>query len=356
MKAKFRMFRRGNVFWCQDNVTAKQETLRTKDRETAQRLLHARNEAQRQTAINLQIARAYLAATDPHIATRNWQFVMDEMGKLKRGATQERWLRAVKDKAFDSIRELQVIETRPEHLLCVLGSGRVSTNVFLRRIHNFALDMTWLPWPVLPKKQWPGVKFKEKRGITRSEHEAIIAREGNSERRAFYQLAWHLGASQTDLAHLEAENIDWEHRVISFARKKTGSVALMRFDDEVAELLRSLPSKGPLFPYLRKVRANDRATEFRQRCRGLDISGVSLHSYRYAWAERAKIAGYPERFAQEALGHNSKAVHRSYAKRASVTVPSLEAYEKQRANQNLIPLHFQQAQVTFERQVEEKQG
>lgn len=42
MKAKFRMFRRGNVFWCQDNVTGKQETLRTKDRETALRLLHAR--------------------------------------------------------------------------------------------------------------------------------------------------------------------------------------------------------------------------------------------------------------------------------------------------------------------------
>jgi hypothetical protein len=24
-----------------------------------------------------------------------------------------------------------------------------STNVYLRRIHNFALDMNWLPWPIL---------------------------------------------------------------------------------------------------------------------------------------------------------------------------------------------------------------
>ena len=31
------------------------------------------------------------------------------------------------------------------------------------------------------------------------------------------------------------------------------------------------------------------------------------------------FGGYPERFAQEALGHNSKAVHRSYAKKAKVT-------------------------------------
>src|SRR6266566_2484623 len=73
----------------------------------------------------------------------------------------------------------------------------------------------------------------------------------------------------------------------------------MRFDDETAQVLRSLPSDGPLFPYLRTVRAGDRATESKQRCDGLKIKGVSLHSYRYAWAERAKKAGYPERFAQE---------------------------------------------------------
>lgn len=60
-------------------------------------------------------------------------------------------------------------------------------------------------------------------------------------------------------------------------------------------------------------------------------SGVSLHSYRYAWAERAKQCGYPERFAQEALGHNSKAVHRAYARRAQVRLPSLESYERQAA-------------------------
>jgi len=55
---------------------------------------------------------------------------------------------------------------------------------------------------------------------------------------------------------------------------------------------------------------------------------VTLHCYRYAWAERTKIARYPERFAQEALGHNSKAVHRAYAKRALMKIPSLEQYEK----------------------------
>ena len=83
-----------------------------------------------------------------------------------------------------------------------------------------------------------------------------------------------------------------------------------------------------LFPYLATVRSGDRATEFKQRCTGLGITGISLHSYRYAWAERAKVAGYPERFAQEALGHNSKAVHRAYAKNAQMKLPSLEEYER----------------------------
>jgi integrase len=102
----------------------------------------------------------------------------------------------------------------------------------------------------------------------------------------------------------------------------------MRFDDEVAAIFSELPQAGPLFPYLRRVRSCDRATEFKQRCEGLEIRGVTLHSYRYSWAERAKKAGYPERFAQQALGHNSKAVHRAYAKNALVELPCLSEYEQ----------------------------
>jgi integrase len=152
------------------------------------------------------------------------------------------------------------------------------------------------------KKHWPAIKFKKRRGITWEEHQAIVERERNPERKAFYKLAWHLGASQSDLVFLEAENIDWENHAISYARKKTGSIAVMRFDNDIAEILRDMPGSGPLFPYLRSARSGDRSTEFWQRCHRLGIKGVTLHSYRYAWAERAKTAGYPERFAQESTG------------------------------------------------------
>ena len=163
---------------------------------------------------------------------------MDELVKLKKDQTQHRWQTAIKDKAFDSIPHLPILETRPEHFLRVLESEKVSTTVYLRRIHNFALDMTWLPWPVLAKKRWPAVEFKEKRGITLAEHLAIVTREYNPERKAFYKLAWHLGASQSDLAFLEAENVDWDHHVISYERMKTKTVAIMRFDEDMAEILR----------------------------------------------------------------------------------------------------------------------
>ncbi len=84
---------------------------------------------------------------------------------------------------------------------------------------------------------------------------------------------------------------------------------------DALNLLRDLPGEGLLFPALARLKSGDRATEFRERCARLGIVGVTPHSYRYAWAERAKVAGYPERFAQEALGHNSKAVHRSHVPR-----------------------------------------
>jgi hypothetical protein len=38
---------------------------------------------------------------------------------------------------------------------------------------------------------------------------------------------------------------------------------------------------------------------------------------------------FPGRFTQQALGHNSKAVHHAYSKHAEVTVPSLDDWEKQ---------------------------
>jgi integrase len=328
MNQRFIMFRRAGVFYSEDKVTGKQISLRTRNESEAVAILHSKNEAHRQPVLNLQIARTYLTATDPEMAKRTWQAPMDEMTQTKTGSTRHRHEVAMKDKAFDLIRNLPILETQSAHFLKVLQLGSVSTNVYLRRIQNFAHDMSWLPWPVLPKRLWPKIRFKDKRAITLEEHQRIIAAEVNPERKALYQLCWHLGASQGDIAKLKGEDVDWTNSTVSFVRQKSGVPVLVHLGADALNLFKDLPAEGPLFPYLSQVRAGDRATEFGQRCRQLGITGVTLHSYRYAWAERAKTCGYPERFAQEALGHNSKAVHRAYAKRALMKIPSLEDYEK----------------------------
>ncbi len=330
MKQRYRVFLRPwGVYYYEDLTTGKQETLKTRDKAEAYRLVAAKNENEGAPAFSLHLARVYWKAGDPAAARRTWQNVMDEIPKLKQGETQHRWLTAIKDKALDSIRNMVILETQAEHFLKVLEQGTVSTNTYLRRIHNFALDMNWLPWPVLAKKRWPAVIHGERRAITLAEHLAIIAREPNPERKAFYKLIWCLGASQSDLAFLEAENVDWKNNLISYRRMKTGTIAIMRLDEEMTQILKDLPGEGPLFPYMRTVRAGDRATEFKQRCDGLGIKGISLHSYRYAWAERAKTAGYPERFAQVNIGHNSRAMTRAYSRNAPVEMPALSEYERQ---------------------------
>ena len=170
MKSRFTLFRRGQVFYCQDSTTGQQSSLRTKDEAEAQALLHSKNEAFRQPVLNLQIARTYLTASDPETATRPWQTVMDEMGKTKHGPTKIRHDRGMRDKTFDLIRDLPLLENQVQHFLKVLSEGTVSTNMFLVRLQNFALGMNWLAWPILPKKRWPKISFHEKRAITWEEH------------------------------------------------------------------------------------------------------------------------------------------------------------------------------------------
>jgi integrase len=329
MKSRYRLFlRRQSVYYAFDNTTKNFRSLKTKDKAQAARLLVAMNEAGQQPAMNLSLARVYLRHSDPKVSVRTWQHVLEEIIQIKSGPTQARWKSAAKDKAYNLIRDRILIETQAEHFLEVLRTGTVSTNAFLRKIHNFALDMNWLPATIIPRRQWPAIHYKEKRAITLDEHQRIVAAELNPERKNLYQLCWHLGASQGDIANLKGEDVDWTDNTVSFVRKKTGVPVLVHLGGEALHLFKDLPGEGVLFPSLSRVRAGDRATEFRQRCQQLDIKGVTLHSYRYAWAERAKTAGYPERFAQEALGHNSKAVHRAYAKRALMKIPSLEDYEQ----------------------------
>jgi len=332
MKTKYTLFRRSGIFYSQDSATGHQKSLRTRDEGEAHNLLHAMNEAQRQPVLNLHLARAYLTASDPAFVERTWQTVMDQLQARGQDASRERYASVFKSPCLDGLRHKKLMETTADDFFAVFQCGKVSVINFLKRLHHLALSVGWLAVPLVPPRLWPKYKPKDRRGITLDEHQTLLAKEHNAEWKLFLELLWETGAAQTDAASFKAEDIDWQTRTLSYLRKKTGSLAQFTVSRALETVLQQLPTTGALFPKLATLPANHRANVFRYHCRKAGVPGVTLHCYRYAWAERAKTAGMPERFAQAALGHNSRAIHRAYAKKAVIIVPSLEDYEGKAAS------------------------
>jgi integrase len=332
MKNRFRLFRhkakRGFIYYLQDNETGKQESLKTTDREKAEQVLNARNIADANPLLSRELGKTYLRASDPSLITRRWEDVMEELCSRGGETTQKRYERAMAEKNFDAIRKKHLVDTTSQDFLSVLKAGTSTTNHYLRRLHNLASGLGWLLAPVVPPDAWPKPQWRKKRAVTSEEHEKIIDAEKNHERKLYYALLWETGSAQSDAASLTGDNIDWKEKVLSYRRQKTGVWCWLRIGARLRRILERLPSTGPLFPKLSTLPDRDRSAEFYRRCKLVQIKGISLHSYRYAWAERAYTGGVPERFAQAALGHSSKAVHRAYAKGAKVICPALDSADQ----------------------------
>jgi hypothetical protein len=95
------------------------------------------------------------------------------------------------------------------------------------------------------------------------------------------------------------------HRSAEFCKTvmKNKSGALPHFGRNCAEGLQQLPKSGLLFPMLARWPETDRAGARESCC-------------------------FPERFAMVNLGHTTSAVTRAYAKKAVVSLPPLEDYER----------------------------
>lgn len=328
MKERFWLYQRRRVFYLHDSSTGKRESLGTSNPKEAAKILSAKSEAIENPISSLLIAKAVLSVHDPLTLKRTWADVMKQIASLGKEQTRLRYSRALAGKAFNRIRNKKLLETNSEDLLETIQAGKISTNHFLRRLHNLALGLGWIFQPILPPRLWPKPQFKAKRPVTEEEHQSIINSEKNVERRCYYEILWETGASQSDASVFNSENVDWDSNVLVYSRKKTGETAQLSIGSRLKALIDQLPRSGPWFPRISKLSANDRAAEFFRRCRILKIEGISLHSYRYSWATRGRKYGYPERWAQVALGHNSRAVHHAYAKRSDVVCPPLEDFEK----------------------------
>ncbi len=336
MQNRFRMYRRnGGMFYAKDKTSHRTESLGTVNRAEAQRLLHAKNQATEQPQLNMAMARVYLSCKSPEMLSRNWYDVMHEMELSYTGATLKRWRSQMRSAPFLTLRHLKLLNTDGVDFLAVLRHPRSGTaaHKWLRILHNRALDLGWLLAPVLARKLWPKLTTKKGKAITAEQHARLVATEKNDEFRLYLEMLWEIGGAQTDTARLHRDHIDLHNRRLLFNRQKLesigqGSVAIV-IGDDLMRLLNQLPKEGWLFPTLAQQNDKVRASRFRKRCDRLGFKDISLHGYRYAWAQRAKTFGMPLREAMAHLGHGSKAIHLAYSDKAEVVSLPLEYYERQ---------------------------
>lgn len=360
MRNRYRLVRRAyGIYYSLDKQTGQKESLQTTQRYHAEKLLAAKNQSVEQPALNKGMAKVYLSAASPEFAARTWSDVMEHYVKSGVESTRERKERAFRSRPFAALKMTKLIDTEASHLLSALEHKQAgnSTHHYLRRLHNYAIYIGWLISPIMAKAGWPAMRKKKFTAIMEDEHERIVAKERNSERRLYYQMLWETGGSQTDIACLHWDQVDLKQGVIRFSRRKLvnkdGGDSLLRIGPRISAILAQLPQKGYLFPTFKNEKSNHRSTEFWRRCKTLGIKGRNLHSYRYAWAQRARAAGMPEREAMNHLGHKSRAIHAAYADGAQVAVMPLEFYEAQKEEK--IIQFKQTAQQAAPEQGEEKQ-
>jgi len=304
------------MFYAEEVGTRSRKSLKTKDEVEARRLIAAKNQASSQSIFNIEMARVYLKTHDPTLHDRTWVTVSDVIQQDYEGSSRIRWEHFIKSDPMSLIRNKPLTQTTSTDLLAVLNHPKagVSTNGYLRTLHNRALDLTWLFQPILARKAWPKIRYGRRRGITLEEHQKILAATANRELRLFFELLWETGGAQSDISALKAENIDWKTKRLFYERRKLATQekghACIAIGPRAEAILRQLPSQGHLFPNLVNFRSNCRSAIFWKIRRKAGIqAGICLHSYRYAWAERAAVAGMPEREAMAHLGHSSRAVH-----------------------------------------------
>jgi integrase len=350
MRERYRMYQRnGGNFYAKDRKTGQSISLATTDHREATRLLVAKNQATEQPFLNVAMAKVYLSAQSPEFLTRTWGNLIEVVANGYQGATAARWKKFAASAPLRLLVNMPLYQTEAVHFLAVLDHKKagVSTNVWLRILHNRALDLGWLLSPVLRKRLWPKVKYKTRQSITAEEHAKILQSERLDDYALFFRLLWETGGSQTDIANLKAEDIDWTNHRLYYSRQKLanrgGGRAALAIGDGLKAVLQELPSSGPLFPRLRLLGENMRASHFYKVCVRAGITGVTLHSYRYSWAERACSAGMPEREAQAHLGHGSRAIHRAYARNAAIVTLPLDHYEKIKAAK-LLPFALSEVQ------------
>ncbi|MEI6075586.1 MAG: hypothetical protein WCS94_08440 [Verrucomicrobiota bacterium] len=157
MKKRFRLCKRGRAYYAFDSTNSQRVSLRTDQKEDAEKLLHAKNKATGKSGLGLALAKAYLGAYDEKLNHRTRQTVIDEFCSRGQPQTQAFRKRKLERKVYTPLRNKSLLEATAEDFRLILNAGGVMDHAILRSLHNLALGYGWLPWPVMPNKLWPSM-------------------------------------------------------------------------------------------------------------------------------------------------------------------------------------------------------
>jgi hypothetical protein len=95
MQSKFRLYHRSSqsngTYYAEDCATGARESLRTKNRAEALKLLAAKNESHVHPTLSRELAKVYVHAQDPNFGNRTWADVARLIDRAYEGNTKERF-------------------------------------------------------------------------------------------------------------------------------------------------------------------------------------------------------------------------------------------------------------------------
>ena len=105
MRNRYRVHLRGNdVCYAYDTTTRRHKSLKTKNRDIAERLVAAMNQANDVPLLNRAMARIYAAGASPELMTRTWSEVMEAYAMKCAPLTRIRVDRAFRSEPFKFLR------------------------------------------------------------------------------------------------------------------------------------------------------------------------------------------------------------------------------------------------------------
>ena len=366
--APYRLKKNSRGIWTAvDKKTKKQTSLKCKGtREQAEEIADIQfgNTDDSNAAHHMKAAEAHLMKCNPEYATNTWDMVADKLIKSKRKcggpmklSTTRTYKSCWNHKGWDVLRHKRCIDTTPRDFEEATKDMGYLNVKFGQKLHNFAINRMLIPYAIMGLDMWPVVTIKGPicRAIKEDEHlkvlkfiddpkmahwRQLVKTHGGkpidwmNEWKAFLSLLWYTGASQTDASMMKAENVKWDQGVLEYRRikwkeplKHAPVRVAIAAGGALEKLLKKLPKKGPLFPLLINTDHSNRCRTFARFVDWLDFSNVSMHGYRYSFAERAKEKGMSAEDRMTTLGHKNFEMTSHYDQEAQVIPASIEIIE-----------------------------